>query len=1045
MKRNLRVALPLLVMAAFASPLLNMGVAAAATSVVVSTQVPDPAPYNSTAVYSVSWSGGGGTGDYVSLGATGLPVGASFSDSLDGCVAEDSSGNASFTSATVATGTVSPSSNPFSVVVTEYSDSLCTVPTSSSADGSAELDVAAASQSITATVSASSAPFTSTVTVGSTGSLGTGAITLSLDSGANGSTSDSVCSLSGATLSATGPGTCYVYASIAADDNYGAATSPDVTVTFTAASQSITATVSASSAPFTSTVTVGSTGSLGTGAITLSLDSGANGSTSDSVCSLSGATLSATGPGTCYVYASIAADDNYGAATSPDVTVTFTAASQSITATVSASSAPFTSTVTVGSTGSLGTGAITLSLDSGANGSTSDSVCSLSGATLSATGPGTCYVYASIAADDNYGAATSPDVTVTFTAASQSITATVSASSAPFTSTVTVGSTGSLGTGAITLSLDSGANGSTSDSVCSLSGATLSATGPGTCYVYASIAADDNYGAATSPDVTVTFTAASQSITATVSASSAPFTSTVTVGSTGSLGTGAITLSLDSGANGSTSDSVCSLSGATLSATGPGTCYVYASIAADDNYGAATSPDVTVTFTAASQSITATVSASSAPFTSTVTVGSTGSLGTGAITLSLDSGANGSTSDSVCSLSGATLSATGPGTCYVYASIAADDNYGAATSPDVTVTFTAASQSITATVSASSAPFTSTVTVGSTGSLGTGAITLSLDSGANGSTSDSVCSLSGATLSATGPGTCYVYASIAADDNYGAATSPDVTVTFTAASQSITATVSASSAPFTSTVTVGSTGSLGTGAITLSLDSGANGSTSDSVCSLSGATLSATGPGTCYVYASIAADDNYGAATSPDVTVTFTAASQSITATVSASSAPFTSTVTVGSTGSLGTGAITLSLDSGANGSTSDSVCSLSGATLSATGPGTCYVYASIAADDNYGAATSPDVTVTFTAASQSITATVSASSAPFTSTVTVGSTGSLGTGAITLSLDSGANGSTSDSVCSLSGATLSATGPGTCYVYASIAADDNYGAATSA
>src|SRR5487761_2162077 len=853
----------------------------------------------------------------------------------------------------------------------------------------------AADQTITATVSSSSTPWSNTVTVGSTGSSGTGAITFNLDP-----SSDAVCHLSGTTLSATGAGTCYVSASIAADANYTGATSALVPVTFTAGDQTITATVSSSSTPWSNTVTVGSTGSSGTGAITFNLDP-----SSDAVCHLSGTTLSATGAGTCYVSASIAADANYTGATSALVPVTFTAADQTITATVSSSSTPWSNTVTVGSTGSSGTGAITFNLDP-----SSDAVCHLSGTTLSATGAGTCYVSASIAADANYTGATSALVPVTFTAGDQTITATVSSSSTPWSNTVTVGSTGSSGTGAITFNLDP-----SSDAVCHLSGTTLSATGAGTCYVSASIAADANYTGATSALVPVTFTAADQTITATVSSSSTPWSNTVTVGSTGSSGTGAITFNLDP-----SSDAVCHLSGTTLSATGAGTCYVSASIAADANYTGATSALVPVTFTAGDQTITATVSSSSTPWSNTVTVGSTGSSGTGAITFNLDP-----SSDAVCHLSGTTLSATGAGTCYVSASIAADANYTGATSALVPVTFTAADQTITATVSSSSTPWSNTVTVGSTGSSGTGAITFNLDP-----SSDAVCHLSGTTLSATGAGTCYVSASIAADANYTGATSALVPVTFTAADQTITATVSSSSTPWSNTVTVGSTGSSGTGAITFNLDP-----SSDAVCHLSGTTLSATGAGTCYVSASIAADANYTGATSALVPVTFTAGDQTITATVSSSSTPWSNTVTVGSTGSSGTGAITFNLDP-----SSDAVCHLSGTTLSATGAGTCYVSASIAADANYTGATSALVPVTFTAADQTITATVSSSSTPWSNTVTVGSTGSSGTGAITFNLDP-----SSDAVCHLSGTTLSATGAGTCYVSASIAADANYTGATSA
>jgi hypothetical protein len=93
-----------------------------------------------------------------------------------------------------------------------------------------------------------------------------------------------------------------------------------------------------------------------------------------------------------------------------------------------------------------------------------------------------------------------------------------------------------------------------------------------------------------------------------------------------------------------------------------------------------------------------------------------------------------------------------------------------------------------------------------------------------------------------------------------------------------------------------------------------------------------------------------------------TPGTQTISATVSSSSTSYSSSVTVSSTGSSGTGAISYLLDTGGTGSTSSGVCKLSGTSLTATGPGTCYVYVTIAADSNYGAATSSDQTVVFTA-----------------------------------------------------------------------------------
>jgi hypothetical protein len=958
----------------------------------------------------------------------------------------------------------------------------------------------AAPQSITATVSSNSAPDNGTVTVGSTGSSGGGTITLALDGGGNGNTSSPYCNFVGGVLSINRPGTCYVYASIAADGTYQAATSADQTVVFNGVAQTITATVSSNSTPWNTTVTVGSTGSLGGGTISLSLDTGSNGSDSSSACSLIGTSLTATGPGTCYVYASIASDSVYNAATSADQTVTFTTANQTITATVSSNSTPWNTTVTVGSTGSLGGGTISLSLDTGSNGSDSSSACSLIGTSLTATGPGTCYVYASIAADGDYNTATSADQTVTFTTANQTITATVSSNSTPWNTTVTVGSTGSLGGGTISLSLDTSSNGNISDGVCSLIGTSLTATGPGTCYVYASIAADGDYNTATSADQTVTFTTANQTITATVSSNSTPWNTTVTVGSTGSLGGGTITLALDGGGNGNTSSPYCNFVGGVLSINRPGTCYVYASIAADGDYNTATSADQTVTFTTANQTITATVSSNSTPWNTTVTVGSTGSLGGGTISLSLDTSSNGNILGRRLQPDRHLAHRHRPGHLLrlrlhcgrrrlQHGHLGRPDGHLHHGQPDDhrdgQLELDALEhhghrrldrlpgwrhhqpqpghQLQRQHLGRRLQPDRHLAHRHRPGHL----LRLRLHCGRrrlqhgqlgrpdghlhHGQPDDhrdgqleldalehhghrrldrlpgrrhhqpqpghrlqrqhlgsAYCSLIGTSLTATGPGTCYVYASIAADGDYNTATSADQTVTFTTANQTITATVSSNSTPWNTTVTVGSTGSLGGGTISLSLDTSSNGNISDGVCSLIGTSLTATGPGTCYVYASIAADGDYNTATSADQTVTFTTANQTITATVSSNSTPWNTTVTVGSTGSLGGGTISLSLDTGSNGNTSSPYCNFVGRVLSINRPGTCYVYASIAADGDYNTATSADQTVTFTTANQTITATVSSNSTPWNTTVTVGSTGSLGGGTISLSLDTSSNGNTS-------------------------------------
>ncbi len=502
---------------------------------------------------------------------------------------------------------------------------------------------------------------------------------------------------------------------------------------------------------------------------------------------------------------------------------------------------------------------------------------------------------------------------------------------------------------------------------------------------------------------------------------------------------------MDSGTNGNESDPVCALSGNSLSASGPGDCWVDATIAADASYDAATSSDVEVVFTAASpQSISVVPSSTSTPWANLVTLSSSGSSGTGAVSFALDSGTNGNESDPVCALSGNSLSASGPGDCWVDATIGADASYDAATSSDVEVVFTAASpQSISVVPSSTSTPWANLVTLSSSGSSGTGAVSFALDSGTNGNESDPVCALSGNSLSASGPGDCWVDATIGADASYDAATSSDVEVVFTAASpQSISVVPSSTSTPWANLVTLSSSGSSGTGAVTFALDSGTNGNESDPVCALSGNSLSASGPGDCWVDATIGADASYDAATSSDVEVVFTAASpQSISVVPSSTSTPWANLVTLSSSGSSGTGAVSFALDSGTNGNESDPVCALSGNSLSASGPGDCWVDATIGADASYDAATSSDVEVVFTAASQA-PLTITTTSGTYGTPLTLSTNGGSGTGAVTYTVDLGGTATG----CSISaGGVLSSMSAGTCVVTATKAADSDYGVTSSA
>jgi hypothetical protein len=635
------------------------------------------------------------------------------------------------------------------------------------------------------------------------------------------------------------------------------------------------------------------------------------------------------------------------------------------------------------------------------------------------------------------GNATYPVTVTNICGASQAIAVVPSSSSTPWTNTVTLSSSGSSGIGAVSYSLDDGTNGNSSDAACSLSGTSLSASGSGDCWVDATIAGDTTYSSATSSDVEVVFTGSNlQEVTVVSSSTSTSWTNIVSLSSSGSSGTGAVSYSLDDGTNGNSSDAACWLSGTSLSASGSGDCWVDATIAGDTTYSSATSSDVEVVFTMADQAITVDPSSTSTSWANTVTLSSSGSLGTGAVGYSLDEGANGNSSDAVCALSGSSLSASGPGDCWVDATIAGDTNYDSATSSDLEVVFTTANQVITVVPSSTSTPWSNSVTLSSSGSAGTGAVGYSLDEGTNGNSSDAACSLSGTSLSASGPGDCWVDATIAGDANYDSATSSDVEVVFTgASSQAITVIPSATSAPWTNTVTLSSSGSPGTGAIGYSLDDGTNGNSSDAVCALAGTSLSASGPGDCWVDATIAGDANYDSATSSDVEVAFTNAFQAAL-TITSTSGTYGTPLTLTTSGGSGIGAVTYVVDSGDTGDTATGCSISSGGVLSSASAGTCLVTATKGADSDYDATSSAPITITLGPASQAITITSSPPSpAHYGGTYTVTATGGASGNALTFS-------SATSSVCVVSGSMVSLVGVGTCVIDTDQAGTASYNAA---
>lgn len=166
----------------------------------------------------------------------------------------------------------------------------------------------------TISVTPRSGPVGTSLALSATSYLGTGAISFAVVSGGTATG----CALSGSTqLISTSAGTCLVTATISANANFASATSAPTTMSFAKRTQTIS--VVAMSGTVGVSLALGATGYSGAGAITFAVVSGG---TATGCAINSSQRLSVTGPGTCHVTASIAADGTYLSATSAPGTIT---------------------------------------------------------------------------------------------------------------------------------------------------------------------------------------------------------------------------------------------------------------------------------------------------------------------------------------------------------------------------------------------------------------------------------------------------------------------------------------------------------------------------------------------------------------------------------------------------------------------------------------------------------------------------------------------------------------------------------------------------
>ena len=476
------------------------------------------------------------------------------------------------------------------------------------------------------------------------------------------------CAVSGATVVFAGVGTCTIDADQGGNASYQPA--PRVQQSFTIGSGVVTRSLQTinfgSTPPAGATVgawyVVVATASSGL-PVALWVDAASAGT-----CTVSGNSVHFVGTGICTVQAGQSGNADYESA--PVV-------QQSFAIGLTGQTISFSSVPPVGAVVGVTTYTVTAAATSGlpvvfSPDPSSASVCTVSGSTVTPVGAGTCTIDANQFGNGVYQVA--PQVQQSFAVGGgapslsvQSINFTSTApSSAAIGSSYGVTATASSGL-PVAFSADASSAG-----VCTVSGATVSFVGVGTCAVDANQTGNGSYLPA--PQVQQSF--AVGKAPQTISFMSTPPGGSV-VGGTYVVSAGAssglpVAFSADA-----TSAGVCTVSGATVSFLGAGTCVVDADQPGDATFNAATQVQQSLTVSTPSLSVQTITFTSSPPVAATsggapYAVSATASSGL-AVAFSADV-----TSAGVCTVAGSSVSLIGSGTCTVDANQPGNGSYQAA-------------------------------------------------------------------------------------------------------------------------------------------------------------------------------------------------------------------------------------------------------------------------------------------------------------------------------------------------------------------------------
>ena len=794
------------------------------------------------------------------------------------------------------------------------------------------------------------------------------------------SNTTSVCTVSGNTVTLVGIlGTCTIQADQSGSNNFNPAPSTSRSFSVGLGSQTITfnnlPNVTLGTAPFTLSATASS-------ALTVTFSS-----LTPSVCTVSGNTVTILTVGLCTVQADQAGNTLFNSAPSVQRSFSVLPGPQTITFSPLADKSLSSSPVAISATTSSG---LTVTFTS-----TTLAVCSVTGNSVTLLTTGLCSITASQPGNSSYTAATpvTQSFNVTPALLSQTITfgplTSQTFGAAPFSISATASSSLPVSFATNTLS------------ICTVSGSTVTIVSVGICSITASQGGNGTYAAATAVTQTFTINPASQ---------------TINFGALGNQAMGnppfGISASATSGlpvAFNSTTPTICTVSGSTVTLVGVGLCSITATQGGNTNYSAAT--PVTQNFTVDPSALTPqTITFAplpAVPFSnSPLTVTATASSG---LPVSFAS-----TSPSSCAVSGNSVTLLTLGACTLQATQSGNGTYAAATPVSRTFRILIGSQTITFAPLADRALGSGTFNLTATASSGLPVSYVS--------NSPSFCTVSGSTVTLVATGLCSITASQAGNSTFDAATPVTRTFNVTQLSgQSQTISFGPLSnqtfgvAPFSISATASS-------GLPVSFASNTPG-----VCTASGSTITILSGGNCSITASQAGNGTYSAATPVTQSFTVNPASQTINfgalSNQTFGAAPFSISATA-------TSGLPVSFAS-----TTLAVCTVSGNTVTLAGAGNCSITATQAGNANYSAAAPVTRSFTVNPASQSINfgalSNQTIGAAPFSISATA-------TSGLPVSFAS-----TTTGICTVSGNTVTLVATGLCSITATQAGNANYSAAT--